>query len=192
MFLLIFGLVVFLGIHSTRIVADGWRGRVIARIGEGPWKLVYSLVSVASFVMVVWGFSVARQAPTLLWSPPLWSRHLAALLTVPAFVFLVAAYVPGNAIKATLKHPMVLGVKLWALAHLLANSTTADAVLFGGFLLWSVLCFRAARQRDRSNGVVQARGRLGPTLATVTVGLLAWAGFAFWAHGVLIGVRPFG
>ena len=100
--------------------------------------------------------------------------------------------VPANAIKARLKHPMVLAVKVWALAHLLANNTQADVLLFGGFLVWGVLCFRAARQRDRAGEVNYPPGRMGPTLATVGVGLLAWAGFAFWAHAVLIGVRPFG
>jgi uncharacterized membrane protein len=119
-------------------------------------------------------------------------RHLAGLLTLLSFVLLAAAYVPGNSIKARVHHPMVLGVKVWALAHLLANATLADAVLFGSFLLWAVLSFRAARARDRAAGTVYPPGRLGPTLVTVLVGGLAWAAFAFWAHGWLIGVRPFG
>src|SRR5512145_3162250 len=99
MTLLILGLVLFLGVHSTRIVADGWRSATIARLGEKPWKGLYSLLSIAGFVLLVIGYGAARQAPVVLYAPPAWARHLAALLTVPAFVLVVAAYVPGNAIK---------------------------------------------------------------------------------------------
>ena len=192
MSLLILGLVIFLGAHSVRIVAEDWRNGVRARIGEGAWKGAYSLVSLLGFGLIVWGYGAARQQPVVLWSSPLWTRHLAALLTLPAFVMLVAAYVPGNSIKARLKHPMVLSVKLWALAHLIANNTLADLLLFGGFLLWSVFAYRASRQRDRALQLVYPAGRTGPTAAAVVVGVAAWMGFAFWAHGALIGVRPFG
>jgi uncharacterized membrane protein len=192
MTLLIIGLLLFLGAHSVRVFADGWRGRFIAEHGAGAWKGLYAGVSVVGLALIVWGYGAARQQPVLLWIPPLWARHLAALLTLLAFVSIVAAYVPGNAIKARLHHPMVLGVKVWALAHLLANGTLAALLLFGGFLLWAVLSFRAARSRDRLAGVVYPPGRVGPTVVTVVVGMAAWALFAFWAHGVLIGVRPFG
>lgn len=192
MTLLILGLVLFLGVHSVRVVGEGWRSELRGRLGENAYKGLYSVVSIVGFALIVWGYGAARQAPVPLWEPPVWTRHLAALLTLPAFVMLAAAYVPGNAIKAKLRHPMVLGVKAWALAHLLANGTLADLLLFGGFLAWAVLSFRAARQRDRAGQVVYAPGRGGPTLVAVAVGLLAWAGFAFWAHGAWIGVRPFG
>ena len=192
MTLLILGLVLFLGVHSVRVFAEGWRAGARARLGEGAYKGLYTLASVAGLVLIVWGYGLARQQPVVLWLPPVWTRHLAALLTVPAFILLVAAYMPGNSIKAKVHHPMILGVKVWALAHLLANGMLADLLLFGGFLVWAALCFRAARQRDRAGGVNYPPGRMGPTLATVGVGLLAWAGFAFWAHAVLIGVRPFG
>jgi uncharacterized membrane protein len=192
MTLLVLGLIVFLGVHSTRIFAEPWRLGVIARLGANGWKGLYSLASIAGFAMIVWGYGQARLDPVALWTPMVWTRHLAALLTVPAFVLLFAAYVPGNAIKAKLHHPMVLAVKVWALAHLLANHTLADLLLFGGFLAWAALSFRAARQRDRAAGTVYPPGRLGPTLATVVVGLAAWAGFAFWAHRAWIGVAPFG
>ena len=88
----------------------------------------------------------------MLWTPPVWTRHAAALLTLPAFILLAAAYVPRNAIKARLGHPMLLGTKLWAAAHLLANGNVADVLLFGGFLVWATLCFRAAKGRDRAAG----------------------------------------
>ena len=149
MTLLILGLVIFLGVHSLRIVSEDLRTRLRARLGEGPFKGLYSVLSIVGFVLVIYGYGQARQDPTLLWATPVWTRHLASLLTLPAFVLLVAAYVPGNAIKAKLHHPMVLGVKLWALAHLVANNTLADLLLFGGFLLWAVFSFRAARARDQ-------------------------------------------
>jgi uncharacterized membrane protein len=192
MTLLILGLALFFAVHSVRIVADGWRQRSIARLGEGAWKGLYSVLSIAGFALVVWGWGAARQQPVLLWVPPIWTRHLAGLLMLASFVMLAAAYVPGNAIKARLKHPMVLGVKTWAVAHLLANGTLAALLLFGSFLVWAIFDFRSARQRDRAAGTAYPGGRSGPTLVTVVVGIVAWAAFAFWAHGWLIGVRPFG
>ena len=192
MTLLILGLLIFLGIHSVRIVADGWRSAMVQRIGDGGWKGLYTVASVAGLALIVWGYGVARQQPVVLWASPVWTRHLAALLTLPAFVMIAAAYVPGNAIKARLKHPMVLGVKVWAFAHLIANNTLADVLLFGGFLLWAVVDFRSLRQRDRAANVVVAPGRMGPTVMAVLAGLAGWAVFAFWAHSAFIGVRPFG
>ena len=192
MTLLILGLVLFLGAHSVRIVAEGWRTRTIARLGEGAWKGAYSVLSLAGLVLLVMGYGEARMTPQVLWATPRGMSHLAALLTLLAFILLAAAYVPGNAIKARLRHPMVLGVKVWAFAHLLANNTLADVLLFGGFALWAVLDFRAARQRDRANGVTALPSGMAGTAITVVGGTVAWAVFAFWAHGALFGVRPFG
>jgi uncharacterized membrane protein len=192
MTMLILGLVLFLGVHSVRIVADDWRSATRARIGENGWKGAYSLLSLAGFVLLCYGYGLARQQPVVLWATPVWTRHLAALLTLPAFVLLAASQLPGTVIKAKLRHPMLLGVKLWATAHLIANNTAADLLLFGSFLVWAAIDFRAARQRDRVQKIAYPAGRSGPTLVAVVVGLLAWAVFAFWAHGVLIGVRPFG
>ncbi len=118
-------------------------------------------------------------------------RHLAGLLTLVAFVFLAAAYVPRNHIKARLHHPMVLGVIAWAAGHLLANGSVAGLLLFGSFLTWAVLSFIAARRRDRLGGVADTAGAARGTLMAVAGGAVAWAVFAFWLHGVLIGVRPF-
>jgi uncharacterized membrane protein len=192
MHLLILGLVLFLGVHSTRIFADGWRTSTIARIGERPWKAVYALLSIAGFVLLVIGYGAARQAPMVLYSPPVWTRHLVALFTIPAFVLLAAAYVQGNAIKRIVGHPMVAAVKLWALAHLLANGTLADVLLFGGFLGWAVLSFTAARRRDRAAGRTYPSGPASRTAITIAVGLASWALFAFVLHRPLIGVAPFG
>jgi uncharacterized membrane protein len=192
MTLLILGLLIFLGVHSVRIFADDWRSAQRKRLGENAWKGLYSIVSIAGFALIVWGYGAARQAPVVLWASPTWTRHLAALLMLVSFVLLAAAYVPRNRIKARLHHPMVLGVKVWALAHLLANNTLADLLLYGSFLVWAVLNFRAARGRDRAEGTVYPAGSAAGTLATVAVGVAAWAVFAFWAHRVLIGVSPFG
>jgi uncharacterized membrane protein len=189
---LILGLLLFLGMHSARVFAEPARQRFIATRGEMTWKGLYTLVSVAGLVLIVWGYGLARSQPVLLWTPPVGMRHLAALLTLVAFVLLAAAYVPGNQIKARLHHPMVLGVKVWALSHLLANQFLADALLFGGFLVWAVLSFRAARGRDRAAGTVYAPGTAGRTALTVGVGVIAWGVFAFGLHGWLFGVKPFG
>lgn len=191
MTILLIGLVIFLGVHSTRIVADGWRSAQIARIGPGPWKLGYAVLSLIGFYLLLWGYGMARQTPVVLWTPPVAMRHIASLLTLIAFVLLAATYVPRNGIKARLHHPMVLSVKLWAFAHLLANGTLADVLLFGGFLVWAVLSFRAARRRDRAAGTRYPSGSVAGTLATVVVGTVAWVAFAFWLHAWLIGVRPF-
>jgi uncharacterized membrane protein len=189
---LILGLLMFLGMHSARIFAEGWRTQVISTKGPGAWKGLYTVVSLVGFGLIIWGYGQARLAPVVLWGSPAWTRHLASLLVLIALVLLAAAYVPRNGIKARVHHPMVLAVKVWALAHLLANNTLADVLLFGGFLLWSVLDFRAARQRDRAAGTVYPAGTLAGSLAAVVVGCAAWAAFAFWLHLPLFGVRPFG
>jgi uncharacterized membrane protein len=188
---LILGLAIFLGVHSVRIFAEDWRTALIARIGANTWKLSYTALSIIGFGLIVWGFGLARQTnSTALWPTPRGMNHLAALLTLVAFVFITAAYVPRNHIKAKLRHPMILGVKVWALAHLLANNTLPELLLFGSFLIWAVLCFRAARQRDRAGAPAPAVGELGMTVLTVIIGGAAWAGFAFWAHAAWIGVKP--
>jgi uncharacterized membrane protein len=192
MAILILGLVLFLGVHSTRVVADGWRTATIARIGEKPWKGLYALASIAGFVLIVWGFGLARRNPVYLWEAPMAMRHLAGVLMLFSFVLLVATYVPRNSIKARLHHPMVLSVKVWALAHLLANGNLADVVVFGAFLVWAVFSFRAARQRDRAAATVYPAGTAVATAIAVVIGVAAWALFAFFAHGYLFGVRPFG
>ena len=190
MLVLIIGLVVFLGLHSTRIFAEDWRAARIASLGERKWKLLYSIASAVGLVLIVWGYGMARTTPVLLWNPPLWTRHLAAALVLVAFVMIVAAYVPRNHLKAAFGHPMYAGVKTWAFAHLIANGMLADLLLFGGFLLWSVLGFRSARRRDRKQQVTYPAGTPRGTIVTVVVGIIAWAVFAFYLHGPLIGVRP--
>jgi len=191
MTLLIAGLVLFLGAHSVRIFADGWRSARIQSMGAGAWKGVYTIVSLAGLALIVWGYAQSRLAPIVIYQPPIWTRHLAALLMVPAFILLVAGNMPVTRIKAAVKHPMVLSVKIWAFAHLLANGTLADVVLFGAFLAWAILDYRSARQRDRAAGTVYTPGPLSRDIAAVVIGLAVWVAFAFWLHGWLFGVRPF-
>lgn len=187
MTLLIAGLIVFLAVHSVRIVADNWRSTQIAHRGPKTWKGIYTLASIIGFVLIVWGYGIARQSPFGVYAPALWMRHLGIALTIPAFILLAATYVPGTRIKRAVGHPMVLGVKLWAVAHLLANGTLADVVLFGSFLVWAVFSYAAARRRDRAAGTVYVVGPVSRDAIAVAVGLVLWAVFAFWLHGPLIG-----
>jgi len=190
MTLLILGLLLFLGVHSVHMVANDWRTRQLARLGEKGWKGLYSLVSIAGFVLLIYGFGQARLQPVPLYVPPLGLRHLNALFTLIAFVLIIAAYVPRNHFKARLGHPMLAGVKIWAFGHLLATGMLHDVVLFGAFLLWAVLDFVVSRRRDRANGVVYPAGTLRGDIVTVVVGVAVWALFAFVLHTRLIGVNP--
>jgi len=191
MTLLVTGLIFFLAVHSVRIFADDWRSAQIAKMGEGAYKGIYSLASVIGLALIVLGYVQARTVPIVLWNPPLWTRHVSALLMLFAFVLIVAAYVPRNHIRPAVKHPMVLGVKIWAAGHLLANGTLADVLLFGGFLAWAVFDFRAARARDRRQGRSDAKGTLAADVTTIVVGAVSWAAFAVYLHAWLIGVQPF-
>ncbi|HEY2623369.1 MAG TPA: NnrU family protein [Dyella sp.] len=192
MALLILGLVIFLGAHSVRIFANDWRSRQLARIGEKRWKGLYALVSIVGFVMICWGFGLARHQPVLLYVPPLWLRHLNALFTLIAFILVVAAYVPNNHFKARLGHPMLAGVKTWAFGHLLATGMLHDVVLFGAFLLWAVFDFVSSRRRDRLAGVAYPAGTAKGDVIAVVAGAVGWALFAFVLHAWLIGVKPMG
>lgn len=190
--MLILGLVLFLGVHSLRIVAEERRLLWIQQWGEKRFKLLYALVSLLGFVLLCWGFAQSKLNPVVVWTPPLGLRHLSSLLVLVASVLVVAAYVPGNHIKARIGHPMYAGVKLWALAHLLSNGLLAEIVLFAAFLVWSVLGFRAARRRDRLAEEGPAQGQLRATLIAVGLGLVFYAAFAFVLHAQFFGVRPFG
>jgi uncharacterized membrane protein len=188
---LILGLLVFLGAHSARIVAEPWRARVIARIGLNPWKGLYSLVSLAGLVLIVIGYGEARRLGLPLYEPPPFMRHIATLLMLPAMVLLVAAYVPRNHFKARFGHPMLLAVKLWAVAHLLSNGRAAEVILFGAFLAWAVADFIAARRRDRAAGTAYPPGETWRSAIVVVAGTALWVVFAAVLHQWLIGVAPF-
>lgn len=188
---LLLGLALFLGAHSSRIVADGWRTRTIARIGHNAWKGIYSLLSIAGFVLLVWGYGQIRYESMVLYHAPVFTRHIAALLMLVSLVLVAAAYVPRNHIKAALGHPMVAGVKVWAFAHLISNGRLVDVILFGAFLTWAVAAFVFARRRDRAAGTVYPPGDELLTMLTVVAGVGVWAMLVSGLHLWLIGVSPF-
>jgi uncharacterized membrane protein len=187
--LLILGLVLFLGIHSFSM-ARGPRAAVIGRIGEGPYKGLYSLLSLAGIILVSIGYGQYRANGYIpVWDPPVWTRHLALLLVLVAFICFVAAYLPGH-IKARLKHPMLAGVKIWALAHLLANGDLGSILLFGSFIVWAVLARISAKRRDvaaQHGGTAAPAGWRNDILAVV-IGTAVYLAFVFWLHPWLIGV----
>lgn len=190
MAILILGLVLFLGMHSTRILYPAGRDRFVRRYGETAWKGLYAVVSAVGLVVLVWGFAQARTEPVVLYAPPLWLRHLNALFTLLAFVLLAAAYVPRNHFRQKVGHPMLAGVKVWAFGHLLATGMLHDVVLFGAFLIWAIADFAASRRRDRRRGVARPVGTATGDVVTVVVGVAAWALFAFVLHTWWIGVSP--
>ncbi|MGA0881851.1 MAG: NnrU family protein [Burkholderiaceae bacterium] len=188
---LIFGLIIFLGVHALQTLAPAQRERLINTYGPLPYKAAYSVLSLFGLIVLIGGYAIARQEPILLWAPPTFLSHAASLFTLLAFILLVAAYIPRNLFKRKLKHPMVLGVKLWAFAHLLANGGLHDLILFGGFLVWSILVFRSSRRRPLQEGGNTSAASVPLTLLTLLVGMGAWAWFAFVGHAWLIGVAPF-
>jgi uncharacterized membrane protein len=191
---LILGLALFLGVHSVSIVSPQGRHALAQRMGEGGFKGLYTLVSFAGLALIVWGYGLAREAPVLLYTLPTGVRHLAALLMLPVFVLLFAAYLPGR-IQRAAKHPMLLAVKLWALAHLLANGTLADVLLFGGFLAWAV-ADRISVKRRAAAGLLRSAPALPGSAANDAIalvgGLVLYAVTVLWAHAWLFGVRPMG
>lgn len=188
MTLLILGLVIFLGLHSVAIVAYGWRQQMVGRLGEGPWKGLYSLASLVGFVLIVYGYGLARQSPIVVWTPPTAMRHVALLVMLPVFPLLFAAYLPGR-IKAAAKHPMLAATKFWALAHLLANGNLADILLFGGFLAWAV-ADRISLKRRPGLGKPVGTPRAANDAIAVVGGLIVYVLFVLKIHQWLIGVPP--
>ena len=191
MYLFITGLIIFLGSHSCRIFAEPWRNHMIDRLGEVKWKGLYTITSLIGLILVVVGYGQARQAPIVLWQPATYLIHIAILLNLVAFIFLAGSSPSNNAIRLKLKHPMILGVKVWALAHLLANGTLVDLILFGSFLLWAVLDFRSARKRPihmPEKAVISTKA----TITVVVTGIVIWAAFILGLHQYLIGVSPLG
>jgi uncharacterized membrane protein len=192
MTILIIGLLIFLGIHSSRIFAETARQKFIAQRGENTWKGVYTVVSVIGLGLIIWGYSLARQQPIVLWNPPVATRHIAALLTLLAFILVASTYFKQSWMRVRFQHPMVLGVKVWALSHLLSNGTLADVLLFSGFLAWAVLCFIASKKRDRLLKTQYPAAQAKATILAVVAGVIGWLVMAMWLHGLLIGVKPFG
>jgi uncharacterized membrane protein len=184
---LVLGLIVFLGVHTVSIIAPAWRDRTAARMGNA-WRGLYSLISIAGFVLIVWGYGMARQQPQLLYTPPVSGHYLAAVLMLPVFPLLLAAYFPGR-IKAALQHPMLIAVMLWSLAHLLARGTLASVVLFGAFLIWALADRLSFNWRAARPIATAPPGRWNDVIAVVA-GLLLYFVFVHWLHLRWIGVAP--
>lgn len=185
---MLLGMLLFFGVHSVSIVAPGFRDRMAAKSHLG-WKALYSIVSLLGLVMMVRGYGDLRASPTLLYASPVWLQHIAAILILPVFVFLLAPYFPGR-IKAALKHPQLVAVKLWALGHLLANGMLADVILFGGFLAWAVAARISAKRRP-ARPLPGAPESSANDIIVIILGLAMAAVMVYWLHARLFGVKPF-
>lgn len=190
MTLLLAGLIVFLGVHSVSIVGLNFRDRMVAKMGEGPWKGLFGVISLLALVLIVKGYAMARVEPTVLYLVPAWLQHVSVLLMLLVFPLLFAAYFPGR-IKTTLQHPMLVAVKVWALAHLLANGTLADVLLFGSFLVWAV-ADRISVKRRAPRPMPELLPKAWNDGVAVVGGLLVYVAFLVWLHPLLIGVAVIG
>jgi uncharacterized membrane protein len=187
MTLLIVGIIVFLGLHLLPAV-PGLRERLAARLGENGYKALFSLLSIAGFALLVYGF--ARAPLIQVWSPPGWTRWAAIVLMLAAFIFLVAAYVPGQ-IKARLKHPFLVAIKIWALAHLIANGDLASIILFGSFLAYAVYDGITLKHRQPTSLIgVQETGPPRNDVIAIVLGVALYVVFLVWLHPLLIGTAP--
>jgi len=187
MIYLVLGLVLFLGVHSISIIAPAWRDRTAARLGNA-WRGLYSLISIAGFIVLIWGYGIARQNSVMLYAPPAWARYIAAVLMLPVFTLLLAAYLPGR-LKGALKHPMLIGIMLWAVAHLIATGMLANVVLFGGFLAWAVADRISFTWRTQRPIPMAPSMKLNDGIAIVA-GLALYVVFEHWLHVRWIGVQP--
>ena len=187
MTLLIISIAVFLGIHLLPTVG-GWREKLVGRLGLNGYKVLFSLLSIASFALLVYGF--ARAPLIQVWSPPSWTRWVAIVLMLPAFIFLVAAYVPGQ-IKAKLKHPFLVAIKTWALAHLIANGDLASIILFASFLAYAVYDRITLKRRQETGLItVPATGPARNDVIGAVLGVVLYLVFLVWLHPLLIGTAP--
>lgn len=188
--LLIAGLVLFLGVHSTRILADGWRARMLARVGEKPWKLGYTVVSLLGFVLIVYGFGQARQAPEWVFVAPAWGRHLTMLAMWVSMILLAASHSPQSHYKAWLHHPMLWATLLWSATHLTVRHQKHDAVMFGAFAVWAAVCLVSSYARDARNGTTYGPPVLKKTLIATAAGTVLYLVFVFGLHKLLMGMSP--
>ena len=190
MTILILGLVLFLGLHSLGFLAPAWRAGMLERLGAKGWQGAAGLVGLVGFLLIIWGYGLARVEPVPLYAPPTWTRHLGLLIMVPVFPLLLATYLPGR-IQSAVVHPTLTAVIIWSIAHLIANGNLADIVLFGAFLVWSVA--DRISLLYRTPPVVQGAppGKANDLIALV-VGLGLYVAFLLWAHTWLFGVSPLG
>lgn len=190
MSLLVSGLVLFFGVHSISILNDSWRENMAQKLGTWTWKGFYSLVSIVGFVLMIRGYGLARSAPEILYLPAAWLKHLTMLLMIPVFPLLLATYLPGK-IHAFVRHPMLLATILWAFSHLLVNGSLADILLFGAFFVWAVLDLVSMDRRVQRPLPGAPASKLNDLIALIG-GLVLYALFVGWLHGLLIGVALVG
>lgn len=191
MLLLVLSLIIFFATHSLRLIAPDFRAGLIARLGEGPFKGVYSLVSILSIAFVVYGFGQARQVTGMLYYPPVWMSHIALTLMLIAMICLAASVLPAGHIATKTKHPLVLSLKIWAFSHLLANGETSSVILFASFLAWGVVMRIFLKRRERAGEhVLRPFISAKYDIAAVVIGVLLWAAFIWKLHEWLIGVQP--
>lgn len=187
---LVFGLVLFLGVHSTRIASEGGRTKAIARLGEGPWKGIYSLLSLAGLMLIIWGFGRARSDAAQLWAPPVWTRHATILIMLISLILIGAYIFKKSHIAVAAHHPMMWGVALWAAGHLIANGSSTDLLLFGAFLVWAVIDLMSSYGRDTLNSAVYPEPAWGATLGAIALGVVLWITLLGGLHLWLFGVSP--
>ncbi len=185
MAILVLGIILFFAVHSVSIVNENWRNGVVERIGLNAWKGVYSLIALVGFVMICYGYGMARHDPVVLYSPPAWTRHITMLLMLFVFPLFLAANLPGK-IKAAAKQPLLAATKIWALAHLLANGTLADVILFGSFLAWAIV--DRVSMKSRTQRPIPGLASPYNDVIAIVLGLVLYAVFVFWAHAALFGV----
>jgi len=187
----ILGLVIFLGTHVFVTMRDR-RAVVVARIGDWPYRGLFSLVSILGIVLIGYGFAAYRAAgPIVVWYPPGWTRHIVVGLMWPASIMVAAAYIPGN-IKRVLKHPMLVGVKTWAFAHLCANGDLGGIILFGSVLAWAVYDRITLKRRKDAGAPPIPVGGVKNDIIAIVIGTVIYLALGFVFHPVVIGVPAFG
>ncbi len=182
------GLIIFFGIHSISIVSVEWRNNMVGKLGEGAWRGLYSLVAISGFLLMTWGYGQARYDLPMLYTPPTWLQHISLILLLPVFPLLIATYFPGR-IQATVKHPMLLAVKIWAFSHLLANGDLASVILFSAFLCWAVVDRISLKKRPKRSIPGAPTAQYNDIIAVVG-GITFYIAFILWLHEFLIGVSP--
>lgn len=192
MILFVLGLVLFLGIHSVRIVADDWRTAMIARMGAGAWKGLYTIVSIVGFVLLVYGFSIARWDAPVLWVRPDWAPHVTALFMLASMILLAGFHFKRSHLSVAVRHPMVWSVVLLGAGHLLSRGTLVDLLLFGGLFVWGVADLASCYARDRRNRTIYPQPVLRATLANLVLGIVLFVVIGFWLHQKVIGLAPIG
>ncbi|MGB8694175.1 MAG: NnrU family protein [Steroidobacteraceae bacterium] len=188
MYTLLLGLVIFFAVHSVSIVAPQWRHRTVLRMGVPLWRAFYSLLSLGGLLLIIRGFALSRAAPVVLYAPGVRLHLIVSALMLPVFPLLFSTYLPGR-IRSAARHPTLVAIKLWAVAHLLANGTLADVLLFGSFLAWAVLD-RISLKRRPARPVAGAPPGKWNDLLAIVLGLAVYALFVGWAHWRLFGVAP--